>query len=996
MRPIRLRLKNFRSFRDEQTIEFSGLSLFAVIGETGAGKSSILQAISYALYGRPTFDNDTKQLIYSAEQTLAVELEFESQGERYRIVRSTSRTAYPLPAHKLEFLSSPTLPVSNFTDVNAKIVEILGLTHESFTRSVLLPQNEFDKLLLEKPSEKLRILKQVLGLSRLDRMRERLASPRDEAKAKVVEQEAILKLIPEDIVDRIAADEGRAERADRLAASLSASRELIAGNISTIAGLEGASAVATTKIAALSCAPALRGRHFNLSETATVSASFIANARAQLEALATQRAELDAKNAVAKQDGLDVATLVDIASQLTALRRERSGIATEEIEIAREQHDLATSHASIEEQETRLEPLKAELDEAREAATRETSRAKLDEERITQHGGTVKAHGDAQAAFAEASTALAADKLRLARSREAAAAAAKVAADAAREEATATDEKARADRAAGIAAYIVHLHPGDACPVCATILPEAFAPPVAPDISASTKRSASARSAATQAEATRARTIAEAESGERGVKIAEEKVAATRAAVDVAEGRMRELGIACPEDGSHEIVLAQLRTQIRDIRDRLKPFQSSIEEKVKAYESAREGLKRDRRAATERDARHERRVAALRQRRLEFEKDRKRIPLRFQPSPQLEEADLNSRDERVACLRAEASNREAAMTRVDADRRKVDDALRAAEHERIELVDKPLNDLRRDIHQLAEVLRGLARVVPSWPESGGAEAEAQHLATLGGVADSALSELRAESAARVDLIAQLQSQIATTLAAANASDVVALQRQIDDERVSALALRHTIERSRADLARAHSAKNALHDARPVVAAIDVLYNLLLDSRFPTFVVNRRQQQLLSTASLILKAMTNDRYGFHEDFEIVDIPLGQRRSARTLSGGETFLASLALALALSEITASAGATVDSLFLDEGFGALDDDALSAAMEELQRRAQTGRLIGIVTHVKSVADHVDTVMRVTASILGSTVTTLTDEALSDFADAEAAASFSSKASA
>jgi exonuclease SbcC len=82
---------------------------------------------------------------------------------------------------------------------------------------------------------------------------------------------------------------------------------------------------------------------------------------------------------------------------------------------------------------------------------------------------------------------------------------------------------------------------------------------------------------------------------------------------------------------------------------------------------------------------------------------------------------------------------------------------------------------------------------------------------------------------------------------------------------------------------------------------------------------------------------------------------EQRSARTLSGGETFLASLALALALAEMTARGAAPLDAIFLDEGFGTLDADTLdtvAAAIEELGAR---GRMVGLVSHVQELADRV-----------------------------------------
>ena len=109
-------------------------------------------------------------------------------------------------------------------------------------------------------------------------------------------------------------------------------------------------------------------------------------------------------------------------------------------------------------------------------------------------------------------------------------------------------------------------------------------------------------------------------------------------------------------------------------------------------------------------------------------------------------------------------------------------------------------------------------------------------------------------------------------------------------------------------------------------------------------------------------MTAGQYGFTKDFAIVDRRTATARTPDTMSGGETFLASLALALGLVELAGRSGGRLQALFLDEGFGSLDPDALDQALTELERRADTGRLIAIVSHVSAIAERIDQVLQVT----------------------------------
>ena len=100
-----------------------------------------------------------------------------------------------------------------------------------------------------------------------------------------------------------------------------------------------------------------------------------------------------------------------------------------------------------------------------------------------------------------------------------------------------------------------------------------------------------------------------------------------------------------------------------------------------------------------------------------------------------------------------------------------------------------------------------------------------------------------------------------------------------------------------------------------------------------------------------------------------------RGADTLSGGETFVVSLALALALAEqlpmIQAGASATLESLFLDEGFGTLDPDALEPVINAIEGLREEGRMVGVITHVPELAEKMSTRIEVHKAQGGSTIT-------------------------
>ncbi|MGH3301280.1 MAG: AAA family ATPase, partial [Streptosporangiaceae bacterium] len=147
MRPITLTMAGLRSYRSERTIHFGDPGLIAIIGDTGAGKSSILEAITGALYGACTWDNrGIGELISDGVQTVQLELTFAVAGHTWTISRSASRNNYPPSRHVLHCHDTGE-KLTGERVVTARITELLGLDTKQFLRVVVLPQNRFMELL---------------------------------------------------------------------------------------------------------------------------------------------------------------------------------------------------------------------------------------------------------------------------------------------------------------------------------------------------------------------------------------------------------------------------------------------------------------------------------------------------------------------------------------------------------------------------------------------------------------------------------------------------------------------------------------------------------------------------------------------------------------------------------------------------------------------------------------------------------------------------------
>ena len=189
MKPISLKLAGLHSFREPQTVDFERLcaaGLFGIFGPTGSGKSTILDALTLALFGKvERAAHGTRGILNHAEERVLVEFTFElnqPQGrKRYRVERAYRRagehSVAGAGARLLEITPGGELPVAEKSDrVTAEIEALLGLTAPDFTRAVVLPQGKFDEFLKKiKPVDRRQMLERLFGLTEYgDRLRQKI------------------------------------------------------------------------------------------------------------------------------------------------------------------------------------------------------------------------------------------------------------------------------------------------------------------------------------------------------------------------------------------------------------------------------------------------------------------------------------------------------------------------------------------------------------------------------------------------------------------------------------------------------------------------------------------------------------------------------------------------------------------------------------------------------------------------------------------------------
>lgn len=197
MRPLELTLEGFNSYREAETFSFDGRTLFGIVGPTGSGKSSILDGIIYALYGKtPRIERSTKMLINSGQDLARVDLLFEAGGGTWNVTRALRRKGQSQVVLQDRDKQAP--PVAGESNVNDAIAELVGLDFKAFLSTVSLPQGEFDRFLHAPASDRSRVLKGIFRLDRVDKIRETTKRRLGEVEGKILAFEQQMSGLPED------------------------------------------------------------------------------------------------------------------------------------------------------------------------------------------------------------------------------------------------------------------------------------------------------------------------------------------------------------------------------------------------------------------------------------------------------------------------------------------------------------------------------------------------------------------------------------------------------------------------------------------------------------------------------------------------------------------------------------------------------------------------------------------------------------------------------
>jgi exonuclease SbcC len=850
MRPVRLQLKGFSSFRDEQELLLEDLDLFAICGPTGSGKSSLLDAITYALYGKiPRLPGrEARQFISQGQPRMTVHLEFKAGRQRCRITRSTP-AGVGATRVTLERLDDGTWVsfgegADRVREVDAMVERLVGLDYEAFTRSVLLPQGRFAEFLAGEARDRREILTDLLGLHLFKRMAARAADIARDANHEASARQDLLEREYEGVDQEVLRKASAAAKAARTLMKDADDAERLVRALAR-RWEEGGRHVESLR----ACADEVGEAADTLREHAEV-----------LAALREEAGEAAARASSAAEETKARKKVLNVASS-TRRKAEAKWGTLESLARLSRAADLWAEAAR--EQTEATEGLK----EAEESRSRASVKVRL----------ASQARDRAMKAWQEADVSL--------------------------KEAEAKHEEVH--RADLVGAVVAGRKVGDPCPVCERPL-ERIPKAAAKELERAKKHLGTVREVYRKADETH--------------REAEQDLTRTRGEADAAAKEVAR----CKSD----------QTRRKKI----------VEQRRQALEGA--------------------------------------FPKRMPDDPV---AQLDRRIEEVRGLRDREEDAELAVRQAEAaernDRERVQETTTRLIEQRAGLRSLGVTAMLGRVRGAApdiQIENFLPKMLPE--DAHGLQGAAGAGAKIANTLASQLRRLADEMAHDLDVYFRDARAALPGRLEVDGPDIPTLHERLRDEcrrlRTDADAAERDAKEMRRRLKRKREMLQEVEHLRLEQAIYHTLAQELRADRLVAHLQEEALRVLARAGTERLEYLSDGRYRLafeNDEFCVVDVWNGEdRRSVRTLSGGETFLASLALALALSEqvqiLAVTEKARLDSLFLDEGFGTLDAETLDTVVSAIEQLGGDGRMVGVITHVPDLAERMPVRIELRTSPRGS----------------------------
>ena len=934
MRPLKLKLSAFGPYKGVTEIDMEKLGergLYLITGDTGAGKTTIFDAITFALFGEASGENRTAGLLRSKyaepETPTEVEMCVRYRGQDYTVKRNPE---YERPAKRgggttiqkadAELWLPDGAVLTKPREVDRKILESLGVTHQQFSQIAMIAQGDFLKLLLADTKERQEIFRKLFETEHYKALQMQILS---DAKRLFVEKEDARKAIEHyvqsttaDPLSPLSVELEHAHQGAMLTADvLTLLERIIADDEMRRGQLETEINEANAALEMISGHLTAIGAYQKLQSDRSRTKAQLEEAEPKLDVLQKHYEAEQAREPERKELERRITVLTEMLPQYAELGTLLQAQATREKELEKLISEQAQRTAKQTKGQQQLEAAKRELQTlgsveaelATKQAAQEANARKQSELRSLQM--TYEALSRKQRTLKTAQEDL---KTAITRFEEA---------DASYKE----RNRAVLCEQAGILAC--SLKPGDTCPGGGHAITEeshlailSEAAPTEADVQKAQKlseqlrmemeeKSRTAKGRKGEYEASAQHVLQQCAALLGDVKLQNPDaptgtVMVTAAALNEGYQRMRA---ACADAqaaaGALEATVKELMLQAKR--------KASFEEQIPAAEQKLEKLNEQIRQA---EAREIELQAAQKAARDEIEKQQAKLPF-----PTEREA------------RAEISRLDGLRTRADAALAQAEQALRAEE--------KTLAELRGSLQQLAEQVKT-------------AEG-AQYDAGTERAEQTRLSGLRQQRRAEADgVIARIET---------NKAQLTRIK-----EGAAELSEKERHYAWMSELSNTANGTVAGSEKMTLETYIQTTYfdSILRRANTRLMIMSDAQYELVRR-----KSADNIKSQSGLELDVLDHYNGTLRSVKTLSGGESFKASLSLALGLSdEISSSVGGIrLDTMFVDEGFGSLDEDSLHAAIQALAELTEGHRLVGIISHVGELKQQIDKQLVVTKDRAG-----------------------------
>jgi exonuclease SbcC len=1019
MRPIKLVMSAFGPYADTQRVDFrdaTDAGLFGIYGPTGSGKSSIFSAMTFALFGEAAKREQPIGTLRSAHAPANLLTEvvfvFELGTKRYLVRRQPDQSRpktrgegetnhshaawlFDVTGVELDELDlegcGVVLAEKKVGLVTEQIKKLLGYGADQFRQIVLLPQGRFEKFLTSDSTERLKILRDLFDVSLYRAITDKLKEEASAAKREVSDGYRVhaQRLQAEGFASSDELEDGIAQAETESLAHAEKSLELEAAACTAEQSYASAEEVERRFFEADEAAAALalvKGRQPEVDasrlrrDNALLAqrASDIFGTIAVAEGKVAQAAMAEEAATTASVSALKAFTGAEAALQAEKAREgEIEGLQRQVDELGRYKEALADAgDLKVEQDQAAAERVKAEgsvakavaevarltkLHEGAQTSLSEAQRDHVERSRLQGERTTLGARLAQARAHSKASQDLA-----TARSESEKTNRKLISALDARSAAKERLELAEQDYFAAQASILaLRLAEGEPCPVCgANEHPDpahSGGDPQALETAWKQAReeldeAVTEHQNAREAHASARSLVAEREAALAALSAPEEPATTLESTIADIDEALQALG--APKD------VALLEEHIRDAKAQLDEASAASSEADRSLQAARTGEAVARRAYEDHIAdvpERYRDETALQLARAEIEEsiaDRKKA---------LTEAENALRRAGEAKAKAEADLTNAKARSSDAVR----DAARAREQfaARLQEIGISHQQYQTFVEEVPEI-EALTAIVDEH-ESALRTATGAAAQASAAIKDAQRPDLDSMKATR-DAARQAADAAKHELAAARAKyeGLIGLRSELSDELTRLRRLEEETGPLRA-LAEAFSGQNEMNTA------------------LESFAIGAMFDQVLEAANLRLEPMTSGRYRLERDVEsaggrtkrgldirVHDIETGRPRDLSTLSGGETFIAALSLALGLSDIVeASHGAIrLDTIFIDEGFGSLDTEndsgTLDRVLQVLQDIVGASRAVGLISHVPLVQQAVPNGFTVLKGVGGSSI--------------------------